>query len=71
MTLCPIALAVGCKRCFAVGFCPLKRVIGDFGSGNQMPAEEAAPKAPQGEAPIAAEGDEPGSGGDDAKAEPE
>ena len=30
MTLCPIALAVGCKRCPAFTVCPLKTVIGDY-----------------------------------------
>ncbi len=30
MTLCPIALAVGCKKCFAFPACPLKGVIGDY-----------------------------------------
>jgi len=30
MTLCPIALAVGCKKCAAVSVCPLKGVIGDY-----------------------------------------
>jgi hypothetical protein len=30
MTLCPIALAVGCKKCPAFSVCPLKGVIGDF-----------------------------------------
>jgi hypothetical protein len=34
MTLCPIAIAVGCAKCPAVSVCPLKSVIGD------------APKAP-------------------------
>ncbi|HUM02879.1 MAG TPA: hypothetical protein VL084_11360 [Thermoanaerobaculia bacterium] len=29
MTLCPIALAVTCKKCPAFSFCPLKTVIGD------------------------------------------
>jgi hypothetical protein len=29
MTLCPIALAVGCKKCPAFSICPLKAVIGD------------------------------------------
>ena len=29
MTLCPIALVVGCKKCPAFRFCPLKTVIGD------------------------------------------
>ena len=30
MTLCPIALAVGCKKCPAFSFCPVKGVIGDY-----------------------------------------
>lgn len=30
MTLCPIAIAVGCKKCPAFSFCPLKGVIGDY-----------------------------------------
>ena len=30
MTLCPIALAVGCKRCIAFSVCPLKTLIGDY-----------------------------------------
>ena len=33
MTLCPIALAVGCKKCPAFGVCPLKTVIGDYRPG--------------------------------------
>jgi len=30
MTLCPVALVVGCKKCLAFSVCPLKGVIGDF-----------------------------------------
>ena len=30
MTLCPIALAVGCKKCPAFKVCPAKGVIGDY-----------------------------------------
>lgn len=30
MTLCPVALAVGCQKCLLVSACPLKSVIGDF-----------------------------------------
>jgi hypothetical protein len=30
MTLCPIAIAVTCKRCPAFSVCPLKGVIGDY-----------------------------------------
>ena len=29
MTLCPIAIAVGCKKCPAFSVCPLKGVLGD------------------------------------------
>ena len=30
MTLCPIALAVGCKKCFMFNVCPAKSIIGDY-----------------------------------------
>ena len=30
MKLCPIAIAVGCKRCSAFAICPVKGVIGDY-----------------------------------------
>jgi len=30
MTLCPIALVAGCKKCPAFNVCPLKGVIGDY-----------------------------------------
>jgi hypothetical protein len=30
MTLCPIALVAGCKKCLAVTVCPLKSAIGDY-----------------------------------------
>ena len=30
MTLCPIAMAAGCKKCPAFSVCPLKTVIGDY-----------------------------------------
>jgi hypothetical protein len=29
MTLCPIALTAGCKKCPAFSVCPLKGIIGD------------------------------------------
>ena len=29
MTLCPVALAAGCKKCPVFSVCPLKTVIGD------------------------------------------
>lgn len=30
MTLCPIAIVAGCKKCPAFSACPLKGVIGDY-----------------------------------------
>ena len=30
MTLCPIALAAGCKKCPLVKVCPVKTIIGDY-----------------------------------------
>jgi len=30
MTLCPVAIAAGCKKCPVFSFCPAKSVIGDY-----------------------------------------
>jgi hypothetical protein len=30
MTICPVAIAVGCKKCPIFKMCPVKGVIGDF-----------------------------------------
>jgi hypothetical protein len=30
MTVCPIALASGCKQCFAFSYCPVKSILGDY-----------------------------------------
>ncbi len=30
MTLCPVAIAVGCKKCPIFKVCPVKGVIGDY-----------------------------------------
>jgi hypothetical protein len=38
MTLCPIAIAVGCKKCPAFSVCPLKGSIGDFKKDDSAPA---------------------------------
>lgn len=47
MTVCPIAIAVGCKKCPAFGICPLKSVLGDQGGGSAPPSGGAAkPKTP-------------------------
>jgi hypothetical protein len=44
MTLCPIALAVGCKRCPAFAVCPVKTVIGDY-RPDEHPKRDAAAKS--------------------------
>ena len=38
MTLCPIAIVSGCRKCPIVSACPLKSIIGDY-----MPAEKSEP----------------------------
>lgn len=40
MTLCPVALAVGCEKCPIYKPCPLKGVIGDYRADA---ADEKAP----------------------------
>ena len=30
MTRCPIAIAVGCRKCPAFKVCPVKSIIGDY-----------------------------------------
>jgi hypothetical protein len=42
MTLCPIALAVGCKKCPAFTVCPLKGVIGDYRKEDKTQAKQQA-----------------------------
>jgi hypothetical protein len=44
MTLCPIALAAGCKKCPAFSFCPLKTVIGDYKKENTMAGQQGNEK---------------------------
>ncbi len=39
MTLCPIAMAVGCKKCPAFSVCPLKSVIGDYKKTEEKPQQ--------------------------------
>jgi len=42
MTLCPIALVVGCRKCPAFTVCPVKSIIGDH---KQPPAGNPKPPA--------------------------
>lgn len=48
MTLCPIALAVGCARCPALSICPLKTVLGDVPKTVETPARGGKPGAAAG-----------------------
>ncbi|HUN68653.1 MAG TPA: hypothetical protein VMU46_07640 [Burkholderiales bacterium] len=39
MTLCPIAIVAGCRKCPAFKACPLKGVIGDYKAGEAPPTQ--------------------------------
>ena len=51
MTLCPVAIMAGCRKCPAFGVCPLKGVIGDYRE------KEPPPQASSGEAGKRESGD--------------
>lgn len=42
MTLCPIALVVGCEKCPAFSVCPLKGAIGDYKEPEQAQTKPQA-----------------------------
>jgi hypothetical protein len=44
MTLCPIAIAVTCKKCPIFGICPAKGIIGDYKP--DAPVEKNVAKGP-------------------------
>ncbi len=44
MTLCPVAIAVGCKKCAVFSVCPLKSVIGDAKPDEKAEAESTPSK---------------------------
>ena len=39
MTLCPVALAVGCIKCPVFNICPVKGIIGDYKKDALPPAD--------------------------------
>jgi len=43
MTLCPVAMAVTCKRCPVFAVCPAKGIIGDYKKTPAKTDTEAAP----------------------------
>lgn len=49
MVLCPVALAVGCKKCPVFAVCPAKSVIGDYkpdeDKDDATAKEKSAPRA--------------------------
>ncbi len=58
MTICPVAIAVGCKKCPIFKVCPVKGVIGDYKPEVKIPpkataksARKAAPKTASKSAP--------------------
>jgi hypothetical protein len=49
MTLCPIAIVAGCKKCPAFPVCPLKGVIGDYKEPAEGQTQQEAGQAQDGE----------------------
>lgn len=47
MTLCPIALAVGCRKCPVFAVCPATRLIGDQPPKAEGPSEPSKPPPKQ------------------------
>lgn len=43
MTLCPVALAAGCKKCPVFKICPAKGIIGDY-KKETPPVADTKPK---------------------------
>ena len=37
MVVCPVAIAVGCKKCPIFAVCPVKGVIGDYKKPDETP----------------------------------
>ena len=44
MTLCPIAIAVGCKKCPVFAVCPVKSIIGDYKPEAEPKTSAKSPK---------------------------
>lgn len=55
VTLCPIAIVAGCRKCPAFKVCPLKGVIGDQRPGGEAHAPAKAPPPRRGGGDGAAE----------------
>lgn len=55
MTICPIAIVVGCRKCPMFSVCPVKSVIGDY----KPPAEERDARPSDNEKTVEIERDRP------------
>jgi hypothetical protein len=58
MTLCPIALAIGCEKCPAFKVCPLKGVLGDYEKKEEAETPEQEDATKSGEERGDAEGEQ-------------
>jgi hypothetical protein len=54
MTLCPIAIAIGCKKCPIFSVCPVKTIIGDMPKVAETKAKATETKAKPKAAPTKA-----------------
>jgi len=45
MVLCPVALAVGCRKCPVFNVCPVKGIIGDYRPDEDAPSAKVKPEA--------------------------
>lgn len=48
MTLCPVALAVGCKKCPVFNVCPVKTTLGNYRPQDEASAGESGSDKPAG-----------------------
>ena len=58
MTLCPIALAVGCRKCPIFAVCPAKSLIGDYRKEDDAPVKGRRARC-WAQGAIEAQGEEP------------
>jgi len=55
MTICPIAIVAGCRKCPMFSVCPVKSVIGDY----KPPAEERDARPSDNEKTVEIDRDRP------------
>ncbi len=47
MVLCPVAIAVGCRKCPVFSVCPVKSIIGDYKPDDAQDAKDKAASGPK------------------------